>query len=636
VSNFEKFWASGLGEQNGAALLDSQLVASLSRWLLMLPTATIRSVRHSATVAALAVAEALGLQHQALTRSHDTLARQLESSRGSVNARQEAQLKRDVAASAAHAKDMGKVRDQIIEITVPSRSRDVNEVIRLYTLSEVDRLMKQNPEMYLQSKWTARVFLMLHDQNVEVRLKAINVIAQWYSPLAKRSVAVQEHLANFAQRTLTHLVERVADIDAKVAAAALRCLKVPALAERLKDEEFDMIVNMVIGSREAVVREEAALFINSHVFQDPGICTKDKTKKRGGDAARDDAAREVDEEDEAWGGGGGGDALKDLYNSETALSMLVEYLENYMGERLRITERVVSAFWPRAPALTHWSTMVNLALVGENQRGPGFDPVSPKQRLALLYIMEAAVRRADDEVKNARPNDKDSTALRMNEACSHIIPEMPRLMDVCRPEEKQTLLLSHICKMLVEYAVDNSQSQVLVNAKALCQALRKAIEGHSPLDTTKYCCDSLLALARCFEEAKNTFLDLAKSVHRDCAALLKTENTPLEELAPVVSRFMMLSNRGIDMSFGNIQMLDRMLDLLNKRAEWMAEKKAAALEAQAAGETIKEEEETTRGPDGSSGTQRKKRRKGARPEAVPAAQAAGGLRPACRSQGHQG
>ena len=53
-------------------------------------------------------------------------------------------------------------------------------------------------------------------------------------------------------------------------------------------------------------------------------------------------------------------------------------------------------------------------------------------------------------------------------------------------------------------------SQVLVNSKAVCCALPRAIEGQPPLDTAKYCTHALLALARCFDEAKTTFLDLAK------------------------------------------------------------------------------------------------------------------------------
>lgn len=616
VLNFEKFWAKGLQDQSGAALLDTQLVATLRGWMLELPNATIRSVRHSATVAALAVADALSRQQQQLQRAHETLFRQLESARGTVNQRQEAQLKRDVHASAAHARDMGMACTQLLEIVVPRRGRDVSEVIRLYTLDKVDRLMTEQPDVYVRGVWTARVFLMVHDPCAEVRLKAISVIQHWYAPNRKRSDAVQEHLDAFAQKSLSHLVERVADVDPRVAAAALRCLALPSLAERLKDDEFDTLVNLVIGSRETLVREEAALFINAHVFQEPGICTKKNPKKRGGDGSRDDAglAGEDDRDDPL---GNSGDTLRDLYNSETSLSMLVEYLENYMGDKLCITERVVGAFWPRAPSLAHWSTMVNLCLVGESQ-GPGRDPVTPKQRLALLYIMEAAVRRANADIKNARhTNDTDAAALKMNEACVYIIPELPRLLDMCRPEEQHTLLLSHTCKMLLEYAVENAQSQVLVNAKALCIALRKAIEGSSPMDTLKYCADSLLALARSFDEAKTTFLDLSKSMHHQCVELLKSEAFAerIEELRPVMGCFMILANRGIDMSFGSMALLNRFVELLESRVPWMKDKASAAAAAAEAGEAIKEEIEPEMTFE--DGSRAKRRRKGARPEGVP-------------------
>ncbi|CAJ1400066.1 unnamed protein product [Effrenium voratum] len=614
VANLEKFLSTGIGEQNGPALLDSQLVASLSRWLLVLPNAAVRSVRHVSTIAALAVAEALGHHFQALSRSHETLARQLQAASGTVTARQEAQLKRDVAASSSHAKEMNRSRNQLLETIVPLRSRDISEVIRVYTLSFVDKLMKTDPEMYLQNKWTARVFLMVHDPAVDVRLKALSVITQWYSPDKKRSAPVKEHLGQFAKSWLPHLVERVADVDPRVAAAALRCLRQRELAEKLQEDEFDTIVNLVIGSRDVPVREEAALFINQHVFQDPGICIKDKAKKRG-DSNKEygtPAAENVED-----GRDGGGDALQELYNSEVAISMLIEYLGNYMGDKLRITERVVGAFWPRAPSLKHWSTMLNLCLVGEGAQRVGTEPISSKQRLALLYIIEAAVRRADDEVRTARPSEKEEAALRMNEACAHIIPELPRLMDLCRPEEQQFLLLSHICKMLVEYAVYSAQQQVLVNEKALCQALRKAIEDVSPMDTMKNCADSLLALARCFEGAKTAFLDISREVHRSCASILEDKQVRerLEELRPVTSRFLVLSNRGIDASFGSVGMLRRMLALLHERSAWMKERRKQLAEARDVKEEPMSPAPPTRGRD-EAGGQRKRRRTQARPEAV--------------------
>ncbi|CAK9061230.1 Cohesin subunit SA-1 (SCC3 homolog 1) (Stromal antigen 1) [Durusdinium trenchii] len=568
ISNLENFLRHGISEQNGAALLDSHLVTSLSRWLLVLHAAAIRSVRHVSTIAALSVAEALGHQYHALSRSHETLSRQLQTVTGNVTARQAGE--RVVGACFSHAREMSRARNQLLETIVPLRSRDISEVIRVYTLSQVDRLMKVDPEMYLQNKWTARVFLMVHDPHVEVRLKALSVIMQWFLPDKKKSAAVREHLGQFAKNCLPHLVERVGDVEPRVAQMALRCLRQKDLAENLKSEEFELVVNLVIGSRDMAVREEAALFVNTHVFQDPGICSKERSKKRGRDGGGGGDQRDKDhgrDEEDDWQA----DPQQELYNSEVAISMLIEYIDEYMKDRLRICERLVGAFWPRSPALSHWSTMVNLCMVGEGAQRVGQTPITSRQRLCLLYVMEAAVRRADDEVRTARPSEKDNAATRMNEACMHIIPEIPRLMDLCRPEEEQFLLLTHVCKMLVEYAVQSAQSQVLVNSKVLCQGLRKAIEDLSPMETMKNSADSLLALARCFEEAKNTFLDLSKEVHRACSNILEDEKVKdrFQELRPVMSRFLVLANRGIDTSFGSMPMVRRMLKLLHERVELM-------------------------------------------------------------------
>lgn len=181
TTNFERFWAFGLGAQSATALLDSKLIALLGRWLLAMTQAAIRSVRHTSTLAALAVAGALGHHHQALSHTQETLRRQLEASGGGSCTRRAAQVRRDLVTASASTDEMHRARTQLLETTVPSRSRDVSDIIRLCTLSEMERLMKQDAGMFLQNKWTARVFLMIHDPSVEVRLKAVGVIHQWYA-----------------------------------------------------------------------------------------------------------------------------------------------------------------------------------------------------------------------------------------------------------------------------------------------------------------------------------------------------------------------------------------------------------------------------------------------------------------------
>eukprot|EP00438_Fugacium_kawagutii_P016478 Skav209200 [mRNA] locus=scaffold2666:25925:35129:- [translate_table: standard] len=262
-----------------------------------------------------------------------------------------------------------------------------------------------------------------------------------------------EQLAKFGKSALPHLLERVADVDPRVAAAAVRCLKQQTLTEMLQ-----------------------ALRGIQHATP----------------ALQEEGAR--DEEDAL--AAPQADPVRDLHNSETAISMLVEYIENYMDGKLRIIERafgaavvltghghhvksLVGAFWPRAPALSHWSTIMNL-------RGGHHQPA----RFGALSLFKSPL---------------------------------------WSPVTMQDLF-------------------VLVNSKVLCQGLRKAIEDNvAPMETMKNSnwaqlgpaklrrswasADSLLALAKCFEEAKNTFLDISKEVGHSGVTRARSGSKPLSGLA---------------------------------------------------------------------------------------------------------
>jgi cell division protein FtsB len=369
----------------------------------------IRTLRYAATVAALAIAQALGHHLGVLTKQLDTIRRQLEAV-GAGKKKQATALDREVQQLEDQIKGLSARRTRFLEDTIPHRNRDCCEAIRLHSLSEVDRLMKQEPAVYLQQKWTARVFLMVHDHNVEVRLKALSSIASWFEKLKNYSKEVTDHLIQFAERCMMHLVERSRDSDTRVACKAIQMLRLQVLAERMTDEEVERIVNLVSCGIDVEVRQEAALFVNAQVFQDPGICIPEgraRKKRRGGatpgrdrDRGEDGGMSELsdagDLDEEQRDDREAPDNMATLLNSETSISMFIEYLENYMGDKLRLTERPVNAFWNRAPCLSHWHTMVSLMILGESNKGPGLDPVSSRQRLILLHVMEAAVRRATD------------------------------------------------------------------------------------------------------------------------------------------------------------------------------------------------------------------------------------------------
>merc|ERR1719331_637232 len=68
-------------------------------------------------------------------------------------------------------------------------------------------------------------------------------------------------------------------------------LRHPVLAERMTDEKVEKIVNLVSKGTDIEVRQEAALFVNAQVFQDPGIVAPEPRRRKRRQAARggDDA-----------------------------------------------------------------------------------------------------------------------------------------------------------------------------------------------------------------------------------------------------------------------------------------------------------------------------------------------------------
>ena len=80
------------------------------------------------------------------------------------------------------------------------------------------------------------------------------LIFRWKNPSIAGATSgwpvAQEQLAKFGRSALPHLLERVADVDPRVAASAVRCLKQHTLTEMLKESlgmgkpRYDVCVNI--------------------------------------------------------------------------------------------------------------------------------------------------------------------------------------------------------------------------------------------------------------------------------------------------------------------------------------------------------------------------------------------------------
>mmetsp|Transcript_58561 Transcript_58561/g.102073 ORF Transcript_58561/g.102073 Transcript_58561/m.102073 type:complete len:1403 (-) Transcript_58561:68-4276(-) len=593
VTQWQKFWSVGLACQSSSEVIERVLPELLTAWLLRMSKHQVRSLRHSSTVAALAIAEAFGSHYIKLGKLRTFYEKQRQAV-GDRTPQQGKRLESQLKLVQEEADKLHEARMTILgELAVP-RKYDVCDAIRFHFVTELDKLLRQDPVLLREAKWMSRLFLMIQDPNAEVRLKTIAIIQNLFSGLSKKPRTLQDNLKEWAQKVLKFLIDRCHDVDSRVAAAAIRCLGLMELniatteTELMKLQEFVSVVDMVVGAMSPEVRSEAALFVNQHVFPPPGICDVETPSRRRNRApiadveegeeppASDRRASDDGDQERQSDATSGQDSAEALERHHKSIEFLVSYLEDYVGENLRLTERVVNAFWGKTRCLTSWPTMANACIVGEPGTNPqqrdGMPPVTPKQRLIVLYIMEAAVRRV---LQGVRRKEEAASTMIYN-ACNEIIPNLPRLFEICRPDDEQLVLVSHVAKMLIEHASSNKDDQnplSTMNIPFMIRELRNVIlQERWQVETLTNCVDTFLHLSSFSEEAKSAFVKMSGEFKASCEQLTESvmNKEALEvDLKVTLGKLITIANRAFDVTGGRIETFFQFLELLKRRADWM-------------------------------------------------------------------
>mmetsp|Transcript_6608 Transcript_6608/g.11493 ORF Transcript_6608/g.11493 Transcript_6608/m.11493 type:complete len:1228 (-) Transcript_6608:35-3718(-) len=593
VAAWASFWLEGIYSQSAEDSL--RVLPGLSRWLLVMSRAGVRAVRHTSTVASLALVEALGLKMRHLQERIDANHHLTLVIDGKKNA-QAAALKAAKESMEAQQTALSAIRGELVAAIVPRRSRDINDDVRQHVLCEVDKQLKQDPEALFEPVWSEQVLGLLSDPVADVRLQALTTLSRCCRSF-KKTVKRRKQLKALAEQCVPQLVDRTSDKDARVACLALKCIRMPLMVEVLSNENFDNIADLVVGARDASVREEAALFVDAHIFEAPGICQKRVQAKpcRGLKMLQAPAAEAAKESEMV------ATALTAVTNegatSSTALHartqpderldgslpMLLEYLEQYLDDKLRLTERVVAAFWTHAPVLTQWTRMLSMLM----------DPSAAqtaKRRLCLLYLIEASLRRASADCKSAKLTEREGGLGHMQTATQEILPHLASMLEQCRSVEAEVLLVSHIGKFLAEFAACRKDARILLDQQPLCQELRRVILSSTSLEIVKHSTDIFIALTQLAASTQAEFLSLAKEVHAKCRKLLEDYTLETADgesqllLQNHMASILVMSNRGVDMTFGNEDMLTCVRNLLQCRLQWMESRKSQKAAADAAGE----------------------------------------------------
>mmetsp|Transcript_3549 Transcript_3549/g.8855 ORF Transcript_3549/g.8855 Transcript_3549/m.8855 type:complete len:1223 (+) Transcript_3549:36-3704(+) len=584
VAAWASFWVEAVTLQCVEDLL--RVLPGLTRWLLVMSRAGVRAVRHTATVASLALVEALGTKLRRLQETIDANQHLLLVLDANKNV-QAAEVKAARENLEAQCATLSAIRSELTAAIVPRRSRDINEDVRQHVLCEVDKQLKLDPEALFEPVWTEQVLGLLSDRVPEVRLQALTTLSRCCRSF-KKTAKRRQQLKALAERCVPQLVERSSDMDARVACLALKCIRMPLMVEVLSSENFDNIADLVVGARDPSVREEAALFVDAHIFEAPGICRRRPQAKPQLGRKMLQAPVEAAAKESEMAAAEVTAPASDKAVSSTALClrepkpderldgtlpMVLEYLEQYLDDKLRLTERVVAAFWAHAPVLTQWIRMLNMLMDQSIAH-------SSKQRLCLLYLLEASIRRASADSKSAKPAEQKSGMSHMQNATRTILPSLATLLEQCRSAEAEVLLVCHVGKLLTEFAALHKDAQALPDQQPLCQELRRVILSSTSLEIVRHSTDTFIALAQIAASAHTEFLSLAREVHGQCRKLL--EGYTLEtadghaqlSLQNHLASILVMSNRGVDMTFGDEHMLTCIRNLLQCRMQWMESRKS--------------------------------------------------------------
>eukprot|EP00392_Amoebophrya_sp_AT5.2_P007925 g7944.t1 len=290
----------------------------------------------------------------------------------------------------------------------------------------------------------------------------------------------------WVERNSKFIVERTGDTDEKVACAAVRLCQRHYLADRcLDDIEFEVLVNLLLCGRTPKLRLAAANFVDSHIFQAPGIqdlidhdalaldhdaaSASGATDDEGG--AQHQAPRPPAHHQKSAMKNKGALAKKKM-NVETTLLMWLAYVEMYAGQHKSILIQAVAAFWEKASCLTAWKTMASLFFLCEGEGASSFadpsvaapvalEPLAMSKKLALAATMEASLTLLMQgyyagKLSSGGQNPAAASSIQsLAVACHHLLPNMAKFFELFRAEQYGKLCLSNCFNMLLTFALEN-------------------------------------------------------------------------------------------------------------------------------------------------------------------------------------
>ncbi|TFL03902.1 hypothetical protein BDV98DRAFT_563241 [Pterulicium gracile] len=427
----------------------SELMKTISEWVIPMSSSQIRSFRHTATVFALEILTALADVTASVEKQEELVSRQRQGDKkrqanqggGAVR---EKGLDKKAAALAEQRKVLSDHINNLVTTVFIHRYRDLDPGIRAECVRAIGLWFSKYPAHFLDTSYLRYVGWVLSDQDHHVRLEAVKSLTNVY-----RQEAYIGSLTQFTERFKPRLLEMAqGDVDLPVRIAVIKVLTSIDENTLLEDEERDQLGLLVFDS-EPRIRKAVVSFVHGVWNEEVESILVDKEgsdeeKSNAGIKALarllirwtkelDDEDAEADEDDDTEGGAS--------FSSPQQMSSLVGA---NVPSRIDL---VVEALWDQVDSVADWEALLKFLLLDHSASTDQFGGKPPSrsrrdssverslvdeawrleeaEEAMSLEVLAGSIKHAVELARNDKKGEDEDA---INDVTRELIKALPRLI----------------------------------------------------------------------------------------------------------------------------------------------------------------------------------------------------------------
>ena len=393
--NFQHFWIYLVTEASDL-LYDESLLSFLSSWLSSLTFNVVKAVRHTATLAVLALAQAL--IDILMKESNDLIRVQtfIKTEMSNSDTQRLQLLQKQEQEIMDRQRTLNKELNDIYNEVIKVRSIDVIMEIRAICIQGLHYLADKLPEKFLTNETLTLLTYSLFDKSSDVRSKSLEFISNILNDENFPSIRP------FLEENKLRILEMSHDIDNKICVLAINISSKLSKFMELTDEEMNIVACLVWADSEEI-RNSACNFLLQAIFKD-----KLPLDHGLGTSLSIDQGKSYD-----W---------------EKGIMKIVDFYKQFGESDICRVEIVVQTLWNKTSVVKSWEGMCELLKRGDKAHTTPLEEIDKK---IILYILISGLKFI------CSSQEKKQKAIMLN-LTSVLLAQLPGLL-VYYSQDKQTL-----------------------------------------------------------------------------------------------------------------------------------------------------------------------------------------------------